>query len=107
MLNRPKYYKTVRQLTLNTKIVLVTTAVLLVIGTALFWVLERNHTLACHTTWWGKFVTSFFGSATPRTAGFNTVNMAELAIPTVMVTILLMWIGASPASTGGGIKTSA
>jgi potassium uptake TrkH family protein len=106
VLNRPKYYKTVRQLTLNTKIVLVTTTVLLVIGTALFWVLERNHTLACHTTVWGKFVTSFFGSATPRTAGFNTVNMAELAIPTVMVTILLMWIGASPASTGGGIKTS-
>jgi Trk-type K+ transport system membrane component len=106
VLNRPKYYKTVRQLTLNTKIVLVTTTVLLVIGTALFWVLERNHTLACHTTWWGKLVTSFFGSATPRTAGFNTVNMTELAIPTVMVTILLMWIGASPASTGGGIKTS-
>lgn len=106
VLHVPKYYKTVRMVTLNTKIVLVTTTFLIVVGMAFFWVLERNNTLLEHPTFWGKFVTSFFGSVTPRTAGFNTVNMAELAMPTVMITILLMWIGASPASTGGGIKTS-
>lgn len=106
VLNIPKYYKTVRMFSLNTKIVVVTTAALIVFGTITFWVLERNNTLLEHPTLWGKFVTSFFGSVTPRTAGFNTVNMAELAMPTVMITILLMWVGASPASTGGGIKTS-
>jgi len=106
ILHVPKYYKTVRMFSLNTKIVVVTSAALMVFGTAVFWVLERNNTLLEHTTVWGKFVTSFFGAVTPRTAGFNTVNMAELAMPTVMITILLMWIGASPASTGGGIKTS-
>ncbi len=47
-----------------------------------------------------------FGATTPRTAGFNTINTAELALPTLMMIFLLMWIGASPLSTGGGIKTS-
>jgi Trk-type K+ transport system membrane component len=51
-------------------------------------------------------VNALFGAATPRTAGFNSVDMTALAFPTVMITFLLMWIGASPASTGGGIKTS-
>lgn len=49
---------------------------------------------------------ALFGAATPRTAGFNSIDMTALAYPTVMITFLLMWIGASPTSTGGGIKTS-
>lgn len=49
---------------------------------------------------------SYFLSVTPRTAGFNTVSMEMLAKPTILVLIFLMWIGASPVSTGGGIKTS-
>ena len=49
---------------------------------------------------------SFFNSTTPRTAGFNNVNMAELGLPAIMLTMALMWIGASPGSTGGGIKTT-
>jgi len=48
----------------------------------------------------------FFGSVTTRTAGFNTTDTAALSIPTSLMFIILMWIGASPASTGGGIKTS-
>jgi Trk-type K+ transport system membrane component len=55
---------------------------------------------------YGKFVTAFFGSVTPRTAGFNTVDMTALAVPTVLIYLILMWIGASPGSTGGGLKTS-
>ncbi|MGC9342736.1 MAG: potassium transporter TrkG, partial [Bacteroidales bacterium] len=54
----------------------------------------------------GKLITAFFSAATPRTAGFNTVDTASIQIPTLMFIIFLMWIGASPASTGGGIKTS-
>ncbi len=92
-------------LNLNTRITLVTTLSLTAIGFVLFFILEYNNTLADHS-FFGKLVTSLFGAATPRTAGFNSVNMAELAFPTIMITFLLMWIGASPASTGGGIKTS-
>jgi potassium uptake TrkH family protein len=90
---------------LNTRIILITTFILLVVGTVAFYFFEYNGVLKDHNDF-GKIVTAFFGSVTPRTAGFNTFNMADLSFPTVMFTILLMWIGASPASTGGGIKTS-
>lgn len=90
---------------LNTRIVLVTSAVLLAVGFVLFFYFEYNNTLAEHSTF-GKIVTAFFGAATPRTAGFNSVDMSALNFSTVMVIFLLMWIGASPGSTGGGIKTS-
>lgn len=100
------YRKAVRVATLNTRVVIFATVALLIAGTIAFALLEWNGTLREHPTLWGKFVTSFFGSVTPRTAGFNTVNMTELSRPIVLLTILLMWIGASPASTGGGVKTS-
>lgn len=93
-------------LNLNSIIVLRTTAILILVGMICFFVFEYNYALAEHTSWYGKFVTTFFGSVTPRTAGFNTVNMATLTVPTLMIYLLLMWIGASPGSTGGGIKTT-
>ncbi len=91
---------------LNTKIILTTTVSLLVLGTLFFFIFEYNNTLAEHKTLFGKITTSFFGAVTPRTAGFNQVNIAEMLLPTTLMTMLLMWVGASPASTGGGIKTS-
>lgn len=94
-----------RIINVNTRIVLITTVILIVAGTGLFYIFEYNNTLAEHNQF-GKIVTAFFGSVTTRTAGFNTVDNSVLAIPTVMIMILLMWIGASPGSTGGGIKTS-
>ncbi len=100
------YQKSINILTLNTKIVLLSSSVLLLIGTISFFFAEYNNTLVEHTTFTGKFITSLFGGASPRTAGFNTVDLSQLTMPTIMITILLMWIGASPASTGGGIKTS-
>lgn len=90
---------------LNTRIVLITSGVLLLSGTMLFYLFENNNVLEGYSTF-GKFVASFFSAATPRTAGFNTVDMSALNFSTTMVIILLMWIGASPGSTGGGIKTS-
>lgn len=90
---------------INTRIVMVTTGILLGVGTVGFYFFEYNNTLAEHN-WFGKIVTAFFGAATPRTAGFNSVDMSALNFSTIMMMFLLMWIGASPASTGGGIKTS-
>lgn len=90
---------------LNTRITVITTLVLLVFGTLIFYLLEMNNTLAEHNSF-GKVVTAFFGATTPRTAGFNSVNNAALLSSTVLFTIFLMWVGASPASTGGGIKTT-
>ena len=89
----------------NTRIILVTTAILLFVGTVLFFLAEYNGTLKEHSLF-GKIVVSFFNSVTPRTAGFNNINMAEMGIPAFMLTMALMWIGASPGSTGGGIKTT-
>jgi len=92
-------------LNINSRITLITTLSLTIIGFILFFILEYNNTLAEHSLF-GKIVNALFGAATPRTAGFNSVDMTALAFPTLMITFLLMWIGASPASTGGGIKTS-
>jgi len=92
-------------LKINSRITLITTFTLTAVAFVLFFVLEYNNTLAQHSLY-GKIVNALFGAATPRTAGFNSLDMTALAFPTVMVTFLLMWVGASPASTGGGIKTS-
>lgn len=91
---------------LNTAIVVRSTLVLLIFGMGTFFFLEYNNTLAAHGLY-GKLVTSFFASVTPRTAGFNSVDMTQMLSSTVMIYLLLMWIGASPGSTGGGIKTTA
>ena len=92
-------------LNLNSRITLITTFSLLAVGTVLFYITEYNNSLIEHHGI-GKFITALFGSATPRTAGFNTVDMATLSLPTILITMFFMWVGASPASTGGGIKTS-
>ncbi|PRX48830.1 TrkH family potassium uptake protein [Salegentibacter salegens] len=92
-------------LNLNSRIVLTTTLILLLTGTVFFYIFEYNNTLSGHSEF-GKIVTAFFGAATPRTAGFNSVDTSALHFSTLMLVFLLMWIGASPASTGGGIKTS-
>lgn len=90
----------------SSKLAIATSAILLVSGFVAYLLFEQNATLAQHPSVWGKFVTAIFGSVTPRTAGFNTVDFTVITLPTVMVYLLLMWIGASPGSTGGGIKTT-
>ncbi len=95
----------VGMITFNTKIVVISTVVLLVFGTLILYFLEYNTTQK-DMNFNGRLATSFFMSVTPRTAGFNTFNMDALAKPSIIIMIFLMWVGASPASTGGGIKTS-
>ncbi|TDB65148.1 TrkH family potassium uptake protein [Arundinibacter roseus] len=95
-----------RTVSANSSIVLLTTFLLLVVGIVTFFITEYYGILYQHTTWYGKLITSFFASVTPRTAGFNTFDMTLMQPATILIYLLLMWIGASPASTGGGIKTS-
>lgn len=93
------------RLKLQTKIVLNVTLVLLIIGFAGIILLEWNNALGGLLIR-DKFVNSFFHSATPRTTGFNTLNIASMRVPTLCFILFLMFVGASPGSTGGGIKTS-
>lgn len=99
------YIHRVGMITFNTKIVVITTFVLLLFGTVSFYFLEADTTQQ-GLDFRGKLASSYFLSVTPRTAGFNTVNMEMLTKPTLLIMIFLMWVGASPVSTGGGIKTS-
>jgi trk system potassium uptake protein len=92
-------------LNLNSRITLITTLSITLVSFVIFYFLEYNNTLAEHDGF-GKVVTALFGATTPRTAGFNTIDSATLTFPTLMLVFLLMWVGASPQSTGGGIKTS-
>ncbi len=92
-------------LNLNSRINLFTTLTISCFAFIIFYFLEYNNTLAEHSGF-GKIVTALFGATTPRTAGFNTIDTSLLGFPTLMMVFLLMWIGASPQSTGGGIKTS-
>lgn len=102
---RGKFYTPVRVLTLNSKIVIVTTAILLT-GGLVFFYLTENNALFAQKSFFGKFTAAAFASVTTRTAGFNTFDFADLTMPALLFAMLLMWIGASPGSTGGGIKTS-
>ncbi len=90
----------------SSRLALTTSLILLTSGFIAYSILENNASLQQHPTLIGKIATSFFGAVTPRTAGFNTVDLTLLTLPTVMVYLLLMYIGASPGSTGGGIKTT-
>lgn len=106
ILGNPMPESATRIVQVNSKLALWTSLILLVVGTALYFGLEYNASLREHPSTIGKIVTSIFGSVTPRTAGFNTINLQALTLPTIMIYLLLMWIGASPSSTGGGIKTT-
>jgi len=94
------------KLSLHSKIVIITTAILILVGTAVIGVLEWNNpgTLG-PLSFRGKFLGAYFQSVTPRTAGFNTVPIGNMRPATLLFTIFLMFIGASPGGTGGGIKT--
>lgn len=90
---------------LHSKVVLVTTGVLLILGTVLFYVFEHNGVLSGMPEY-KKWIVSFFQSVTPRTAGFNTADLSSISHSTVIIFCLLMFIGGSPGSTAGGVKTT-
>ncbi|RUT29214.1 Trk family potassium uptake protein [Paenibacillus zeisoli] len=95
------------KLSLHSKVVLSMTAALIVIGTLVIFVFEfTNSKTLAPLGWGGKIWGSLFQSVTPRTAGANTLDIGALRQATQFFIIILMFIGASPGSTGGGIKTT-
>jgi trk system potassium uptake protein TrkH len=94
-----------KMININSRLVIYTTIFLILTGAIFFFLFEHDHTLK-GIDLSGKIAHSFFGSVTPRTAGFSSVNIGQLSTAAVVLTIFLMWVGASPVSTGGGIKTS-
>ena len=104
--SRKKRRSVARIITLNTKIVVYTTLIIIFAGTLFFLVSEYKTVLLNDNTFFGKLTTSMFSIVTSRTCGFNTINFSHLSTPGLLIILLVMWIGASPNSTGGGIKTS-
>jgi trk system potassium uptake protein TrkH len=94
-----------KKLSVHTKIVIITTAILILSGAILFYIFEWNHIIR-DVPVLNRILASFFQSVTPRTAGFNTVDIGALTNATILLLIILMFIGASPGSTGGGVKTT-
>lgn len=90
---------------LHTKLVLVTTGIMLAVSTLLFYLMEKDGLLV-GMSGSEKFLACFFSAVTPRTAGFNNVDTAALTDGSKFLTAILMFIGGSPGSTAGGIKTS-
>ncbi|MBN1449187.1 MAG: ATPase [Bacteroidetes bacterium] len=98
--NRLRY-----RLAAHTRLVLSTSGILIATGAVLFFLLEYHASLE-GLRWTDKILASFFQSVTTRTAGFNTTDTGAMTVPTSLLFIVLMFIGASPGSTGGGIKTT-
>ncbi len=93
------------RITVHTRLVLITTALLLAGGTVVFFLLERTGAFAGMSAD-RQVLSAMFYAVTARTAGFATTALASFSIPAILVMLALMWIGASPGSTGGGIKTT-
>lgn len=91
---------------LHTKIVLTVTGLLILLGTLSFLILERNSSTMENMNFGQRIMASMFASVTPRTAGFNTIDVAAMTPGSKFVSVLLMFIGGSPGSTAGGIKTT-
>ncbi|MEK9657659.1 MAG: TrkH family potassium uptake protein [bacterium] len=100
-----KKNKSFKWLKLQTKIALITTAILLMAGTLIFWLSEQNHALQ-HQPFTTQWINAFFQITSARTAGLNSLDLNTLYPSTLIILLILMIIGASPGSTGGGIKTT-
>jgi trk system potassium uptake protein TrkH len=98
-------FKRTRRLSVYSKLVLLTTGALIFSGTVLIAVSEYNHALS-QLTPAGKVMTSYFQAVSPRTAGFNTIDLNSLYLSTQLLIVFLMFVGGSPGSTAGGIKTT-
>lgn len=97
----------VKRFTLTSKVAILVSMFLTFVGMILFFLLEyKNPTTIGNLSWFDKILASFFQSVTTRTAGFNTVPMGTLNPATIFMFCIFMFIGASPGSTGGGIKTT-
>lgn len=90
----------------NSRLMAYSTLILVILSSFLFFVLEGNNSLAAHESTGGKIIASIFMGNSARTSGFSTVDPSTISLPMILVAMLLMWIGASPGSTGGGVKNT-
>ncbi len=97
-------FKKSKKMRTSSKIILITTFLLIFGGAFIIFIFESN--VAAYSSTFDRFMQSLFLSVTSRTAGFNSIDMGLISPASVMILIILMWIGASPGSTGGGIKTT-
>jgi len=104
-LSNPSAESRRKHLSFHTRVVLRTTSILIVLFAIVFLILEWENTLK-DLSLKDRLLASLFLSVTPRTAGFNTVDTSQLTNTTLILQIFLMGVGASPGSTGGGIKTT-
>ena len=96
-----------KKFSLHTKIVLIMSAILLILGTVLILIIEYNNASTIgELNFFGKLQAAYFQSVAARTAGFCTVDMASLRDASAIVMILLMFIGGSSGSTAGGVKVT-
>ncbi|SDE04321.1 trk system potassium uptake protein TrkH [Paenibacillus sp. UNCCL117] len=100
-------YRERKRLSLHSKVVLSASGLLIVIGAVVIYSFEYSNARTLGPLGWdGKLLAAFFQSVSPRTAGANSVDIAGLRQATQFFIIILMFIGASPGSTGGGVKTT-
>lgn len=95
-----------KKLSPGTKIVLLTTFGIIIVGSLLFFALEYNNSLAEKNTLVDKVFACMFQIISGRTAGFNIIDVNAISIPGMLLVMIIIFIGASPGSTGGGIKTT-
>lgn len=100
-----RYIHTPRIINIHTYIVVISTLALIIGGMILYFIFETDNTLA-GLPLKGKLADSLLGAVTPRTAGFTVADMGTLRPVTLMLTLILMVIGAAPMSTGGGLKVT-
>lgn len=100
-------FKSIKKFSLHAKIVILTTTLLILVGAIVFYLFEfKNNNSLGNLSIGARILSSFFQSVTARTAGFNTIRISNLKEATLLVITILMFIGASPGGTGGGIKTT-
>jgi trk system potassium uptake protein TrkH len=100
-------YRKKKKFSLHAKLVLTVTAILIVVGAILMFIFEYNNPATMQPmSVKGKLLSSLFASITPRTAGYNSISTTDMSPAGRFLTIILMFIGGSPGSTAGGIKTT-
>lgn len=92
--------------TFNSKFILACNLIVMVLATLSYFLMEQKHTLTADRSVGGEWITSFFMANASRSAGFNSMDLNFLSAPTLIMLTTLMWIGASPGSTGGGVKVT-
>jgi trk system potassium uptake protein TrkH len=97
--------ETPRRVSLHTQLCLITSAALVGLGFGLFYLFERGHSLK-GLPWQEQVMASYFHAVTPRTSGFDTIDIGTVSGPGLMLLMFLMFVGGSPGSTAGGIKTT-